>query len=418
MQCLIAKRFSRQWHVVLAQHYNSRLTTEVGFAMIAAMRLRPFQLATVSGIPLMVDYLWLPVAVLHFGIVSIFYLPDRVGTIGLTTAFIFGALLTLLMFGSIVAHELAHALVAKIEHIRTLEIRMHVFGGYARLESEPKTAMAELRIAIAGPVASFLLGAIFMLCLLVSQLLIFGSLRFPLQEMFLYLFTGNVALAMFNLIPGLPLDGGRVLRAYLWHRNKDIVAATLTAKRLGVALAYMLASYGIYRAIWWRDPFTAVWLMVLAFILKRAAEEDYRYRKLQAQYTQQTGIDVTEMVGTVAAVMKHAPVCVVPTMRVSEFIDEVLSKHRHTSFPVALEGRLHGLLLLEKLRAVPETDWEKTTVRDVMLPVNDTLFVSMKASVEHAAKKLNASPQQYLAVIDNNGFLVGSLSASDLRQVT
>ena len=405
-------------NIFLTAIYNSGLTAEQRFVMIVAMRLRPFQLATVSGIPLMVDYLWLPVAVVHFGIVSIFYLPDRVGNIGLTTAFIFGAVLTLLMFGSIVAHELAHALIAKIEHIRTLEIRMHVFGGYARLASEPKTAMAELRIAIAGPTASFLLGLFFMLCLLVSKLLIFGSLRFPLQETFLYLFTGNVALAMFNLIPGLPLDGGRVLRAYLWHRNKDIVAATLTAKRLGVALAYMLASYGIYRAVWWRDPFTAVWLIVLAFMLKRAAEEDYRYRKLQSEYTKQTGIDMAEMAGTVAAVMNHPPVCVAPTMRVSEFIDEVLSKHRHTSFPVALEGRLHGLLLLEKLRAVPETDWEKTIVRDVMQPVNDALFVSMKASIEHATKKLKASPQHYLAVIDSDGFLVGSLSTADLERVT
>jgi Zn-dependent protease len=381
------------------------------------MRLRPFHLATVSGIPLMVDYLWLPVAVVHFAVVSIFYFPDRVGNIGLTTAFILGAVLTILMFGSIIAHELAHALVAKIEHIRTLEIRLHVFGGYARLESEPKTAMAELRIAIAGPVASFLLGAIFMLCLLIAQLLIFGSLRFPLQEMFLYLFTGNVALAMFNLIPGLPLDGGRVLRAYLWHRNKDIVAATLTAKRLGVALAYMLASYGIYRALWWRDPFTAVWLIVLAFFLKRAAEEDYRYRKLRSDYTKQTGVDLTQLAGTVAAVMKQPPICVAPTMRVSEFLDEVLAQHRHTIFPVALNGRLHGLLRLEKLRALPEAQWDSTIVRDVMQPVDDSLFVSMKASIEHATKKLHASPQQYLAVLDGDGFLVGSLSAADLERV-
>jgi Zn-dependent protease len=285
------------------------------FCYYRRMRIRPFQLAAVSGIPLMVDYLWLPVAVLHFGIVSIFYLPERVGGMGHALSFILGGILTILMFGSIIAHELAHALVAKIEHIRTLEIRLHVFGGYARLASEPKTAKAELRIAIAGPVASFLLGAFFMLCLLITQLLIHGSLRYPLQEMFLYLFIGNVALAMFNLIPGLPLDGGRVLRAYLWHRNKDIVAATLTAKRLGVALSYMLASYGIYRALWWRDPFTAVWLIVLAFFLKRAAEEDYRYRKLQSEFTKQTGINAVEMEGTVATVMNQPPICVPPSGR-------------------------------------------------------------------------------------------------------
>lgn len=385
--------------------------------MISAMRIRPFHLATVSGIPLMVDYLWLPVAVLHFGIVSIWYLPERVGNIGLTTAYILGVVITVLMFGSIIAHELAHAMVAQIEQIRTLEIRLHVFGGYARLASEPKTAMAELRIAIAGPVASFLLGAIFMLCLLASQLLIYGSLRHPLQHTFLYLFTANIALAMFNLIPGLPLDGGRVLRAYLWHRNKDIVAATLTAKRLGVALAYMLASYGLYRAVWWRDPFTAVWLIVLAFMLKRAAEDDYRYRKLQSEYTKQTGIDMTQMTGTVAAVMKHPPICVAPTMRVREFINEVFDQRHHTSYPVALDGRLHGILRLEKLRAIPETEWDNTIVRDVMQPVDDSLFVSMKASIEHATKKLHATPQQYLAVLDSDGFVVGSLSAAELERI-
>jgi Zn-dependent protease len=375
-------------------------------------------LATFSGIPLMVDYLWLPVAVLHFGIISIFYLPDRVDNLSLTTAFIVGAVLTLLMFGSIIVHELAHALVAKMEQIRTLEIRLHVFGGYARLASEPKTAMGELRIAIAGPVASFLLGLVFMVCLLLAQLLVFGSLHDPLRELFRYLFWGNVLLAMFNLIPGLPLDGGRVLRAYLWHRNQDIVAATLTAKRLGVALAYMLASYGLYRAVWWRDPFTAVWLIVLAFMLKRAAEEDYRYRKLQSEYTKQTGIDVAAMAGTVAAVMKHPPICVAPTMCVRAFVNEIFDKRHHTSYPVALDGRLHGILRLEKLRAIPEAEWDKIIVRDVMQPVDETLFVSMKASIEHATKKLHATPQQYLAVLDTDGYLVGSLSAAELEQVS
>jgi Zn-dependent protease/CBS domain-containing protein len=386
--------------------------------MISTMRIRPFHLATVSGIPLMVDYLWLPVAVLHFGIISIFYLPDRVNGLGRTTAFIFGAMLTVLMFASIVAHELAHALVAQMEQIRTLEIRLHVFGGYARLASEPKTAMGELRIAIAGPTASFLLGLVFMVCLLLAQLLVFGSLHDPLRETFRYLFWGNLLLAMFNLIPGLPLDGGRVLRAYLWHRNQDIVAATLTAKRLGVALAYMLASYGLYRAVWWRDPFTAVWLIVLAFMLKRAAEEDYRYRKLQSEYTKQTGIDVAAMAGTVAAVMKHPPICVAPTMYVRQFVDEVFDNRHHTSYPVALDGRLHGILRLEKLRTIPETEWDKIIVREVMQPVDDSLFVSMKASIEYATRKLHATPQRYLAVLDSEGFVVGSLSAAELEQVS
>lgn len=383
-----------------------------------SFRLRPFQLARLDGIPLMVDYTWLFVVLIYFWLGSQIYLVQQVGRIGLTEALVFGGLFTVLMFASIIIHELAHAFVAKQEGIRTLEIRLHIFGGYARLANEPKTALAELRIAIAGPVASFLLGALFIFCVMATQALAPEAVRISLRELFLWLFRGNVALAMFNLIPGLPLDGGRVLRAYLWHRSKDILAATLVAKRLGVGLSYMLASYGIYRALWYRDPFVAVLMITLAFILKKAAEEDYRYRKLQADYTKETGINVSEMIGTVATVMKQPPVCVPPTMRVSEFIDGILAQHRQTHFPVAHEGRLHGLLALEKLRAVPENAWETTVVREVMQPVDDSLFVPVKASIEHATKKLKASPLQYLAVIDSDGILVGSLSAAELDRVT
>ena len=383
-----------------------------------SFRLRPFQLARLDGIPLMVDYTWLFVVLIYFWLGSQIYLLQQVGRIGLTEALVFGGLFTVLMFASIVVHELAHAFVAKQEGIRTLEIRLHIFGGYARLANEPKTALAELRIAIAGPVASFLLGALFMVCVLVVQALAPEAVRISLRELFLWLFRGNVALAMFNLIPGLPLDGGRVLRAYLWHRSKDILAATLVAKRLGVGLSYMVASYGIYRAIWYRDPFVAVLMITLAFILKKAAEEDYRYRKLQSDYTKETGINVQDMIGTVATVMKQPPICVLPTMRVNDFIDRILAKHRQTHFPVAHEGRLHGLLVLEDLRALPESEWSTTVVREVMQPVDDSLFVPVKASIEHAAKKLHASRLKYLAVIDNEGILVGSLSAAELERVS
>ncbi len=382
-----------------------------------SFRLRPFQLARLSGIPLMVDYTWLFVVLIYFWLGSQIYLVQQTGRIGLTEALVFGGFFTVLMFSSIVIHELAHAFVARQEGIRTLEIRLHIFGGYARLASDPKTALGELRIAIAGPAASFLLGAFFMVCVILTQVFAPEVVRISLRELFLWLFRGNVALAIFNLIPGLPLDGGRVLRAYLWHRSKDILAATLVAKRLGVALSYMLASYGIYQAIRYRDPFVAVMMITLAFILKKAAEEDYRYRQLQAEYTKQTGINVSDLIGTVATVMKHPPVCVPPTMRVSEFIDSVLAQHRQTHFPVAYDGRLYGLLALEKLRAVPESDWDKTIVRDVMQPVDDSLFVPMKASIEHATSKLKASPLQYLAVIDGDGILVGSLSAAELERV-
>ncbi len=380
------------------------------------MELRPFQLAVISGIPLKADLLWLPMVTIHFWIVSLYItsqshnLKDQTEPPSLSQALIFGAILTFFMFASIIVHELAHAFVARLEGINTTEIRLHVFGGYARLASDPKTAMAELRIAIAGPVASFLLGLIFLMFLLGTQATVTGKLRDSLSNTFLYLFTGNVLLAMFNLIPGLPLDGGRVLRAYLWHRKKDIVAATLIAKRLGVALAYMLVIYACYRLLWWRDPYTPIWMVVLAFMLKRSAEEDYRYRKMQSEYQPEPNT-----AGTVAAVMSRPPITVAPEMLISEFIDRILDKHRYTSYPVAQDGRLHGMLHLQKLRGLPESEWDKKTVREVMLPVDDSFFIPAKASLEFATSKIKATPLHHLAVIDNDGIIVGYLSPKDLN---
>ena len=181
-------------------------------------------------LPLMVDYSWLLVAGLHFWLVARFYLPQQVDEIGVWKAMIFAVLMTVLMFGSIIVHELAHALVAKLEHIRTIEIRLHIFGGYARLAIDPQTAMAELRIAIAGPVASFLLGVIFMLCLLVTQATISGQLRYPLQAMFMYLFTGNVALARKPLLALPNLMRIKAVNPLLLQKKTPILKSKIQLK--------------------------------------------------------------------------------------------------------------------------------------------------------------------------------------------
>jgi Zn-dependent protease/CBS domain-containing protein len=388
------------------------------------MRFRPFQLARLFGIPVMIDYTWPPVVVLHIWLVSAFYLPNQLWLlygvqlpVWLNLAF--GVVMTALLFASVLAHELSHALMARLEGIEIHDIQLHIFGGWARLASEPRTPFAELRVAIAGPASSFLLAMLFAACrLLVQAIAPQYMLRAPLQETFRYLFLGNLILAVFNLLPGLPLDGGRALRAWLWHRRKDILAATQMAKRMGVAIAYMMISYGFYRLIWWRDFLSAVWLVVIGFFLKNAAESDYRYRQQQRAHEQAGARAHTpwDVQGTVGAVMSAPAVSVPPELRISEFIDQILAVHRHTSFPVARDGRLHGMISLEKLRAVPREEWERLAIHDVMQPVDETLFVPVRASLEYAAQKLKASPYRHLAVVDGDGLLVGYLSPGDLER--
>lgn len=399
------------------------------------MRFPQFQFARLFGIPLIIDYSWPPLAVLHVWLVAELWLARGLGEwLPLWACYVIGVVVTALFFASILIHELSHALVARLEGIEIYDIQLHIFGGWARLVGEPRTALAELRIAIAGPVSSLLLTLLFWLCWALTQWLgaHIDHAATAAASAFQYLTVANLTLALFNLLPGLPLDGGRALRAWLWHRRKDVLSATRTAKRCGVAIAWLLIAYGFFqigvgwhRGTLWQDLLAATWLLVVGVFLMNAAEQDYQFRvQQQADAQQQTAAPASastpprapqwDVAGTVGAVMRTPVVSVLPELRVSEFIDCVLAEHRQTIFPVARDGRLHGMLVLERLRAVPKTEWESQCVCDVMLPVDETLFITVRASLAHAAHKLKASPLGQLAVLDGEGLLIGSLSETEL----
>jgi Zn-dependent protease/CBS domain-containing protein len=390
------------------------------------MKFKPFQISRVFGIPLMIDYSWLPMAVLHVWLVSQFFLPaEDKPRLPMWQNFALGVVITALFFASVLGHELAHALVARVEGIKIHDIQLHIFGGWARLVGEPRTAMAEFRVAVAGPAASFLLSVFFWLLLYTVQEFSAGARPArAFAAAFYYLAAANLLLAMFNLLPGLPLDGGRALRALLWHRRGDILSATRTTTKMGVGIAYMLVSYGLFligygafRGTLWQDFLVASWLLVVGIFLKTAAESDYRNRKRRAdEDSRRPQSQQVSLPGTVGAVMNVPAVSIVPELRVSEFIDRILPGNRSVNFPVAREGRLHGILSLQRLREVPNDEWEQTIVRDVMEPISEELFITARASLEYAQRKLKTNRLGFLAVIDQDGLLVGSLNATDVEQ--
>lgn len=391
------------------------------------MRLTQFQLGRIFGIPLIIDYSWPPVALLHIWVVSRFWMVSEVHPpLPLWLNLIIGTLITALFFASVLIHELSHAFTARMEGLRIQDIQLHIFGGWARLIGEPPTPMAELRIAIAGPVSSFLLAVFFWLWLNLVESLSGGAMEARAASVaFLYLAAANLFLAMFNLLPGLPLDGGRALRAILWQRRKDILSATRTTMKLGVWLAYLLIAYGLFlvgfaivRGRLWQDFAISAWLLVLGIFLKSAAENDYRHREQQFanEQTQQNELKRWDVSGTVGAVMQSPAVSVTPELLVAEFIDRILTSHRHTHFPVARDGRLHGVLSLEKLREEPQDKWEILTIGEVMNPIDESLFINVRASIEHARHKLKMNSLGFLAVIDQEGILIGHLNAKDLEK--
>jgi Zn-dependent protease/predicted transcriptional regulator len=394
------------------------------------MRLKQFQLGRIFGIPLVIDYSWLPIAALHIWAVSRFWMVAEVHPpLPIWHNLIIGTVITALFFASVLIHELSHAFVARMEGLSIQDIQLHIFGGWARLIGDPPTPMAEFRIAVAGPVSSFLLAVFFWLWLFVAERLSAGSTAAQAAAAALfYLAAANLFLAMFNMLPGLPLDGGRVLRAILWQKRKDILSATRTTMKLGVWLAYLLIAYGLFLVVdavlnspgreMWKEFMGAGWLLVLGVFLRSAAVNDYRYRERQSageQIRRDEG-KRWKVGGTVGAIMRSPAISVSPELSVAEFIDKILAAHRHTHFPVAREGRLHGILSLDRLRKEPKEKWERMTIAEVMKPIDESLFITVRASIDHARRKLSMNRLGFLAVVDQDGFLIGHLNAKDLEK--
>jgi CBS domain-containing protein len=181
----------------------------------------------------------------------------------------------------------------------------------------------------------------------------------------------------------------------------------------------MLSSFGIFSAFWWGDYLTAVWLVIVGFFLRNVAEGDYRLRQsvAKADANAKATADVYakwRVPGTVGEVMSTPPIGVAPETSIDDFIEQTLSEHRHTTFPVIKGGRLHGILSLSRVRPVPQSEWSRVAVADLMEPVSEAQFVPVRSSISHAEHKLNGGSLKHLAVVDPDGVVVGYLSGRDL----
>ncbi|MDQ3323383.1 MAG: M50 family metallopeptidase [Acidobacteriota bacterium] len=358
---------------------------------------RQFLLAHASGIPVRIDYRWFFVLAL-MSVITANSINSLTGNF--LTSLFFGLFATLIFFASIFLHEFAHAVAARIEGIQVLEIVLHPFGGLTRMRHEPETPRAEFRIAIAGPVASFLLALLFL-----GVMAIFSWLGAKvLVALFFLLCLLNFLLAVFNLFPGYPLDGGRILRAYLWRRGTDLNEATVLTGRFGQIIAAALICFGIFIALVQGDFFTGFWSALVGFFLFDAAKGIVRQ------------VNASEKI-RVGDVMK-LPVSVEPETNVLHFIDNILPLHRQNVFPVAKDRHLYGILALEDLKKLPREDWHKTQIQIVMRPVVPDYFVETGAFLVEAKELMRINGVGALGVIDAKGFLVGFLQNKKVGRKT
>lgn len=346
------------------------------------------------GIPVLVDYRWIFVVGMMTVVIALTiplnYLDD------FTVRLILGFVTTLILFVCVVGHEFAHAFAAKMEGIATREIVLHPFGGMARLAREPDTPRAEFRIAIAGPVASFFIAVLFLVLATLVNHTEAQSLRLLLNLLFFF----NLLLAVFNMFPGYPLDGGRVLRAFLWRRGYELNEATILTGRCGQLIATALMIFGLFVLVT-RADFTGLWTILVGVFLLDSASEVIKYSQGQGKVT----------VGEVMA----APYSIDPDTTVANFIDRTLTLIRQTTFAVAKNKQLYGILTLEDLKSLPREKWHDTRIAEVMRPVKPEYFVETTMLYKDAKEIMDANGIDALCVIDETGRLTGYLQPGKIK---
>lgn len=308
------------------------------------------------------------------------------------------------LFASILIHELAHALVARRFQMPIERITLFLFGGVAHMEEEPPTPKAEFLMAIAGPIASLVLS------LIAFGALMFGpSLQVPAWGLALaaYLVSINLTVAVFNMLPGFPLDGGRVLRAAIWAVKKDIVLATRISAMIGQVFGVALITLGVI-AVFVSGHLSGIWTVLIGVLVVRFARQSY------------VSLLVKEALrgASVKHLMDPDPVVVLPNSTVGTLMRTPPRLSDQLVYPVAGSDRnLIGLVDLRRTKDVPPIEWEQHAIQEFAEPISDDMQIAPDTNAEKALQKMNASGATELMVIEDNQ-LLGVLSIHSLtRQI-
>lgn len=324
----------------------------------------------------------------------------------------------LCFFASILAHELAHSRVAKAFGIPVLDIRLFLFGGVSNIEREPPSAKAELWMAIVGPLTSLVLGMSLLVAgtLLVPEIdpgrgwEVFASLG-PLSTLMLWLGAVNLCVGVFNLVPGFPLDGGRVLRAALWAVEGDLHKATLQAASVGQAIGwtFMIGGiamfFGAHIPLFGHGTVSALWLVLVGWFLSSASRRSYESMVLQ---------DILEGV-RVVNLMRRRGYSLSPETTVLEAVHGWFMPSAEHAFPVVADGRLIGLVCTGDVRKAPEHEWSRSLVTDIMTPTSQLTLVTPTEDASSALRKLARIDVEQLPVVEG-GRLVGMLERRDIAR--
>ena len=326
-----------------------------------------------------------------------------------------------LFFASVLAHELAHSLVARTQGIPVSEIRLFLFGGVSNLQREPTSPEAELATTIVGPITSLAFGgAMLVLATLFVPIVPPGhalealAATGPIGTLLLWLGAINIGVGLFNLIPGFPLDGGRILRALIWSVTRDLRTATLWSTTIGqiVGWAFVLVGvamfFGLSVPFFGTGPAAGLWLAFIGWFLASAAHASQRNVYLEDAFE---GVTVRELMRRTSYVMPSETT-------IGDAARQWFMRTSEHAFPVVDEhGQFAGLLTTSDVRRVPENRWDDATVTEAMTPLDVLTVTTPSEPMTEALRKLaEANVEQLPVVREATGELVGALERRDVAR--
>jgi Zn-dependent protease/CBS domain-containing protein len=362
------------------------------------------KLGTISGIEIGLHYSWFIIAALivfslgeHLRQVNRHWSPVEVWITALLTAVLF--------FVTLLLHELAHSLVAQARGLKVKAITLFALGGVSQIEEDATDAKTEFWVSIAGPIASLIIG-----CGCIAMAAALGwhpsaEARTMAAAVLVWLGYINVGLGVFNMIPGFPLDGGRVFRAIVWAITKNADRSTRIAARLGQVVAFLFILGGLW-GFFGGAGFNGLWTAFIGWFLMDAAQASYAQVDVAAAFR---GLRVSEVMSRDCPVVNRG-------MSLQDFVDTCVLRTAQRCFAVEDRGRLVGLITLRDVGAVPRDRWESTTVHEVMRPLEELHVITPDTQVLDALKLMAGNDINQLPVVAN-GALQGTVSRSHLMQL-
>jgi Zn-dependent protease len=354
-----------------------------------------WKIGTIMGIPIRVHFSWLIVFGLITWLLSSRYFPQVTPDLPFVSYWISGALAALLLFASVAFHELAHSYVAKKYKLGIESITLFIFGGVAQLKGDPPHPRAEFWIAIAGPFSSFLLAAFFFILTINTA----GGTK----ALFAYVAKINLILGAFNLIPGFPMDGGRVLRSALWGKKKDYFYATQKASSIGRGIALFFIFFGLF-SIFTGGP-GGLWLMFIGWFLYSAAQASYQQATLQETLS---GIKVKD-------IMVKEMQTIDPSISLDKAVNEYFLRYGYGGFPVIDDGKFLGILTLKEVKNVPREDWARVKVSEISVPHEKRWEIPPDADVIKALELMIKEDKGRIVVAEKDR-IIGLITRNGIAQ--